>query len=125
VPIKSARHGPKASTVKKWTDERLEMLRKKLNKPHVEFDGKDFFEKDNNWLVITEVGKDKAGEYVELSTDSNSYDIFYDPDSGDFGSLEKQAYQEFFKPFEKKFPGMYWERMGGGVLRAYLWNYHK
>lgn len=123
VPIKSARHGPRASTVKKWTDERLESFRKKLNK-RFDYGEGDHFEKDNNWIVVTEVGKNKAGDYVELRTDSNSYDVLYNPTTGDYGFLENQAYREFFKPFQEKFPGMYWERMGGGVMRAYLWNYH-
>jgi len=136
-PSKSARHGPRPATVAKWLENwfesyRLEQVardRKMMKEIDMEFEepegGRYSSWTKDSFMVGVHTGKSEKGlDYVEVRTDSTAYDLFYDPGMGDMPSMGYKAQEQLNRALDKKFPGLYFEHEGGGVLRAYLWNYN-
>ena len=127
--MKSAKRGPRPTTVAKWLENWFENYRvEQLAKEREALKELDIGDKYSMWnknsfMVIVDTGKDEKGlDYIEVRTDSTVYDLFYDPSISDFPNRGYKAQSELNKSLEEKFPGLYFEHMGGGVLRAYMWN---
>lgn len=137
APVKSVKHGPRPATVAKWLEDWFEKFRleqvakerkmmKELNIPFEEPDGGRYSSwTKNSFVVSVHTGKSERGlDYVEVRTDSSVYELFYDPGMGDMPISGYKAQEELYRALDAKFPGLYFEHQGGGVLRAYLWNYN-
>lgn len=124
-PMKSAKHGPRASTVKKWLEEWFENYRSTQAKNDDDETSKYSIWNKNSFMLVIATGKSDSGlDYVDVRTDGTAYDLFYNPGMGDLPHLGYKAQEKLHRDLGHKFPGLYFEHEGGGVLRAYLWNYH-
>jgi len=137
VPMKSTKHGPRPATVAKWIEnwfenyrlEQIDKERKIMKEVGIPFEepdgGRHSTWNEGSFMVSVDTGKSDNGlDYVEVRTDSSAYELFYNPGTSDMPRMGYKAQEELYRALDAKFPSLYFEHEGGGVLRAYLWNYN-
>jgi hypothetical protein len=107
----ASRHG---KAIENWIKEEMERQKNDFKGYQETEAEKDAI--DTSFMYIIERGVSPDGvHYIELRTDALAYDVVYD--GSEYYSVKKN--REFYEGFEKEFPSLYFEHMGGGVMRVY------
>ena len=109
----------KAEIVKCWLEKNLAKLCEEINAEFAKYDlpgDGPFLTPGNDWMVNVDIDQRQDGHpLVSIRTDSMAYDVLYDSEGGDYG-FGVRWNSLFRERFEKRFPGMYIECRGQGIL---------